>query len=530
MKPFFIFGLAVISTSLLAQVKPPEPGQLAPGVSTPTTDGKPVGTIKRRVLTPSLKQPTAVINPNSLLKVNVTYQTYNMQIPWQKESAGGRRGLGVVLPGNRVLVTAQMVADATYIELELPEGSQKLAAKVQAVDYEANLALLAPNSATKEKEFFASLQGVQVDGSARIGDSLSVWQSGRVGDLIVTPLRISKVMTQGYVVDNAAFLVYEATGIIRSESNSFTLPVMKSGRLAALLLRYDSKNQVATLLPAPIIQHFLQDVADGKYDGFPSLGIEFQVTQDDQFRAYLGLQPDTPGVYVSKVVQGGSADRAGIKPGDIMMAINGSKIDARGDYQDDLFGAVSASHLIRGKGFVGEQVEILVLRDGRETLLKGQLTRKQPDDYLVPPYLFDKGPKYVLSGGVLFQELTSSYLNSFGREQRGALLRLQRIATNPEELEKDGRKKVVFIGAILPTASTQGYERLSGQIVLEVNGKKITDIADVAAALKTPKNGLHILKLKEFPYLLHLDALRVERDNLQLLNGAFRVSELSRLN
>lgn len=265
----------------------------------------------------------------------------------------------MVLPGNRVLVTAQMVADATYIELELPEGSQKLAAKVQAVDYEANLALLAPNSATKEKEFFASLQGVQVDGSARIGDSLSVWQSGRVGDLIVTPLRISKVMTQGYVVDNAAFLVYEATGIIRSESNSFTLPVMKSGRLAALLLRYDSKNQVATLLPAPIIQHFLQDVADGKYDGFPSLGIEFQVTQDDQFRAYLGLQPDTPGVYVSKVVQGGSADRAGIKPGDIMMAINGSKIDARGDYQDDLFGAVSASHLIRGKGFVGEQVEIL---------------------------------------------------------------------------------------------------------------------------------------------------------------------------
>lgn len=170
------------------------------------------------------------------------------------------------------------------------------------------------------------------------------------------------------------------------------------------------------------------------------------------------------------------------------------------------------------------------MRDGQETLLKGQLTRKQPDDYLVPPYLFDKGPKYVLSGGVLFQELTSSYLNSFGREQRGALLRLQRIATNPEELEKDGRKKVVFIGAILPTASTQGYERLSGQIVLEVNGKKITDIADVAAALKTPKNGLHILKLKEFPYLLHLDALRVERDNLQLLNGAFRVSELSRLN
>jgi hypothetical protein len=136
----------------------------------------------------------------------------------------------------------------------------------------------------------------------------------------------------------------------------------------------------------------------------------------------------------------------------------------------------------------------------------------------------------VLSGGVLFQELTSAYLNSFGAEQRGgALLRLQRIATNPDEFEKEGRKKVVFIGAVLPTTSTQGYERMSGQVVEEVNGKKITELADVAAALKEPKDGLHILKLREFPFILHLDALRVERDNMQLLNGVFRVSELSRL-
>jgi hypothetical protein len=62
-----------------------------------------------------------------------------------------------------------------------------------------------------------------------------------------------------------------------------------------------------------------------------------------------------------------------------------------------------------------------------------------------------------------------------------------------------------------------------------VNGKKITEIADVATALKEPKDGLHIVKLREFPFILHLDALKVEKDNLQLLNGMFRVSELTRL-
>ncbi len=548
--PRTILAAACLSSSLLyAQNEgappragdPPAPAD-SPGVGVPPAPRqaepdapqKPLGAIRpQRVRPPLIPIPQALApirQTNSLVKVNVTYQSHNLQIPWQKESAGGRRGLGVVLAENRVLVTGQMVGDATYIELELPDSGQKLAARVLAVDYEANLALLASNSPAKEAAFFSGLKPISIDTSARIGDSLAVWQTGRVGDLIASPLVVSKVMTQGYVVENAAFIVYETTGIIRSEANSFTLPVVKNGKLAALLLRYDSKNQVATLLPAPIIDHFLKDVADGKYDGFPSLGVEFQLTMDEQFRDYLGLKPDQPGVYISSVLKGASAEKAGVKKGDIMIAINGSSIDARGDYQDPQYGALSVSHIVRGRSFVGDNVEMKVIRDGKEIVLKSQLTRKNPDEYLVLPYLFDKGPKYVLSGGMLFQGLTRPYLNAFGGDQQsGAVLRLTRIANTPDEFEKDGRKKVVFLSAILPTSSTQGYERMSGQVVQEINGVKITELADVATALKTPKDGLHIVKLREFPFILHLDAVKVERDNLQLLNGMFRVGELSRL-
>lgn len=471
-----------------------------------------------------------VVQSNSLVKVNATSQPYSLHMPWQKESPSGRRGLGVVLAGNRVLVTAQMVADATYIELELPTTGQKMPAKVLAVDYEANLALLESAPSDKQKAFFAGLKPMAVDVGARIEDKVDILQTGRVGELIKSELKIGKVLTRRYNVEGSGFLVYEANNIVRSEANSFTLPVVKGGKLVGLLLSYDSKNQVTTILPAPIIEHFLKDVADGSYEGFPSLGMELQTTLDEQFREYLGLKPDAPGVLISMVLKGGSAEKVGMKKGDILVAINGFAIDSRGDYKDPQFGALSSSHLVRGRAYVGDKVEIKVIRDGKEVMLKGELTRRMPDDYLVLPYLFDKGPRYVLMGGLLFQELSRPYLDAFGEEQRGgAILRLSRIATHPDKYEEEGRKKLVFLSLVLPTPSAQGYDKLGGQVVNKVNGKAIHDLNDLETAFKSAKDTTHVIELDDFPHILYLDTFSAERDNMRLLGGAYRIGSLKRL-
>ena len=491
--------------------------------------------VKKKRLIPAPEQAGAAravqaSQNRSLVKVNATSQSYNLHLPWQKESPSGRRGLGVVVAGNRVLVTAQMAADATYIELELPESGQKIPAKVVAVDYEANLALLESPPSDRQKDFFAGLKPMSIDTSARIGDEVFVLQTGRVGDLIKSPLTISKVLTRRYIVEGSGFLVYEANNIVRSEANSFTLPVVKGNQLAGLLLSYDSKNQVTTVLPAPIIEHFLKDVADGSYEGFPGLGMELQSTQDEQFRDYLGLKPDAPGVLITTVLKGGSAEQAGMKKGDILISINGFTIDSRGDYKDPQFGALSAGHLVRGRAYVGDKVEIKVIREGKEITLNGKLTRRKPEDYLVLPYQFDRGPKYVLMGGMLFQELSRPYLDSFGNDQRGgAILRLDRIATSPEEYEEQGRKKLVFLSLVLPTPSAQGYEKLGGQVVNKVNGKPINELADLADAFKSAKETWHVIELDDFPHILYLDTFNAERDNMKLLGGAYRIGSLKRL-
>lgn len=464
----------------------------------------------------------------SLLRVNVTYQAWNFRVPWQKTSPGTRRGLGVLMDKNQILVTAQIVADATYIELEQADTGQKLSAKVKAVDYDANLAVLEP--ATEAKEFFAALKPISIEPSARIGDKLQVWQLGRVGDLIATDLQINKVLTSRYVLDTSHFLVYETIGIIRSEANSFTLPVVKNGKLAGLLLRYNSRDQTATVLPAPIIVHFLKDMASGDYKGFPSLGVEFQQTLDEQFREYLGMGKDQQGVYISEVAKGGSAESLGLKKGDILTELNGFQVDARGDYKDPVFGPLNLSHIVRGNSYVGDKVTVKVLRDGKEQTLSGKLTRKDPKDFVVWPYLFDRGSNFLVMGGLVFQELSIPYLQSFGENwESNGPLRLVHIANHADEYEKMGKKKIIFLSGALPTRSTQGYGRIGGSIVNKVNGKEINDLSDLDAAFKEPQNLLHTIELEDFPKLIYLDAIAAESDNLKLMDVPYRVGMLKRI-
>ena len=101
---------------------------------------------------PAAAQENKPSPDKSMVRVNVTSQGYNFGLPWQKLSPGTRRGLGALLPGNRVLVTAELAQDAGYVELELAASGRKLVSKVEAVDYELNLATIVP--AAEPGDFF----------------------------------------------------------------------------------------------------------------------------------------------------------------------------------------------------------------------------------------------------------------------------------------------------------------------------------------------------------------------------------------
>ena len=63
----------------------------------------------------------------SVVRVNVTNQPWDFLRPWGKRPPYSRRAIGAVRPGGKVMVTAEMVANATFLEFESPEGGAKVA-------------------------------------------------------------------------------------------------------------------------------------------------------------------------------------------------------------------------------------------------------------------------------------------------------------------------------------------------------------------------------------------------------------------
>ncbi len=450
---------------------------------------------------------TAAEKKLSVVRVNVTTQSWDFHRPWGKRQPFTRRAIGAVLPGPRVLVAAELVANHTYLELETPEGGRKVPATVEAVDYEANLALIKADSA----DFLAGMPALDVAESA-IGDQLSVWQLENNGRLLSTEGPMTTAENAAYPVDGS-FLIYRMTVRLQGRDSSFTLPVVHKGKLTGVLMGYDSQSNNANIIPAPIIRHFLKDVADGHYEGFPRVGYAFSPTRDPALRRFAKIPGDvTGGIYITEVLKNGPAAASDLRKGDVLVAVDDSPIDQDGNFPDDAYGQIPVGHLFNTHHFVGDKVKLHILRDGERKTLDVTLTHRSPASFVSDPYIIGQRPRFVIVGGLILQELSRQYLKDFGPEWvRRAPERLVYFDRFQTDLFKDGPRKLVFLSRVLPTSATVGYEDLSSLLVKRINGVDLQTLDDVPKALEKPENGFHKIEFEEDPKTIYLDAAETQK-------------------
>ena len=481
-------------------------------------------TLARKDPTPTGKE--AKQKQLSLVRVNVTGQPYDYFRPWQKKAPISKRALGAVLSQGRVLVTADLVANQNYVELERAESGEKTAANVQVIDYEANLALLEPT----EKNFLDGITPLEIATDTVVGDRLAAWQLEATGALIATEGLVTTIQMTRYPVDVGQFLTYRISISMQYRENSYTIPVVKNNKLAGLLLRYDPRAQLVDAIPAPIITHFLKDAEKHPYEGFPSAGFSFFPTRDPQLRAFAHETGKPAGVYVTRVEPNMPAAKAGLQVGDIVTAIANNAIDENGNYVDPLYGKIDFTNLLTSYAFSGDTIPFDIQRNGNPMKLNVTLEHRAPKDYVSAPYMIDQPPLYFVLGGIIFHELSRQYLKEWGPNwQKEAPQRLVYLDRFQSEMFPEGHRKIVVLSQVLPANTTIGYDEFAYLTVTKVNGKEVTSLRDVAEAVKQPIEGGFIkIETVEDPKHLELDAAQVASE-APALQEAYGIPALERL-
>src|SRR5438093_13395822 len=97
-----------------------------------------------------------------------------------------------------------MSCPVTMLELERAESGEKIAASVEVVDYEANLALLQP----QDKKFLNGLAPLELANDTIVGDRVAALQLEQSGAMVVTDGLVTAVQGTHYRGEVGEFLAY----------------------------------------------------------------------------------------------------------------------------------------------------------------------------------------------------------------------------------------------------------------------------------------------------------------------------------
>jgi hypothetical protein len=245
------------------------------------------------------------------------------------------------------------------------------------------------------------------------------------------------------------------------------------------------------MIPVPVIQRFLKDVEDGKYDHYVDLAIsDFPVENSAQKKA-LGIAEDGVGVMVAVVEPAGSAGDT-LKLGDVLLSLDDNPVLNNGliRFEGEL---MDMSEVVERK-FAGDKLKIAFLRDGKKQEKEVELKRFAP--YVKLGSQYNQRPRYLVYAGLVFQPMDRNLIDAHGVRDSAANYIFDNYLTDKIYIE---RPEPVMLTTVLSDEVNTHLTPYAQSVVDEINGVKIRSLQDVADALKKEdvKKGFVVIKLIE---------------------------------
>jgi S1-C subfamily serine protease len=455
----------------------------------------------------------------SVVRIYTVAQTPDYRAPWDPGDSSSGMGSGFIINGRRILTNAHVVSNARFIAVEKEGESSRFEARVAFIAHDCDLALLE----VLDDTFFKGTSTLRLGAVPALDSTVVVFGYPIGGErLSVTRGVVSRIDYRVYAHSGVdSHLVIQIDAAINPGNSGG--PVIQNGAVVGVAFQGFSgmvAQNVGYMIPVPVIARFLHDVADGRYDRYVDIGIQFFPLINPAHRRALGLGPGDSGVMVSEVLQAGAAYGI-LKTQDVLLSIDGRPIfsDGRVDMDND---RLLLNEVVERK-YKGDRVTLDILRQGRRMTVSITLTTPWP--YLVQARQYDVQPRFVLFGGLVFQPLSSSFFGTLAhpsvnlRYHYAQFLDKELYLRHPE---------VVVISKILPDPVNAYLKRFVLTIVDQINGVQVKTLEDVAAAFAQPSE-FYVIRVVGDPQPLVLEGSAVAQARQRILNryGVARESHLT---
>jgi len=285
---------------------------------------------------------------------------FGRQNPREQSSLGS----GVIVSPDGVVITNNhVIENMTEIKVVLSDR-REYEADLIFTDPQTDLAVLRLNA----EEPFPFLEFANSD-AAEVGDVvLAIGNPFGVGQTVTSGIVSALARTAVSISDYQFFIQTDAA---INPGNSGGALVDVDGRLiginTAIYSRSGGSNGIGFAIPSRLVQQVLSSAINGGVLSRPWLGASTGTVTSELSRA---LDLDRPaGAIIEEVWKSGPADKAGLKPGDVITQISGQPV----------FDAETLRYRV-GVGSEGDEVDVLYVRAGsdKSTKIKLDLPPENP--------------------------------------------------------------------------------------------------------------------------------------------------------
>ncbi len=446
----------------------------------------------------------------AVIKIYTVYNKHDYYEPWQMRGQRMRNGSGSIISGKRILTNAHVVADQTFIQVRRAGEAKKYVAEVEIVAHEYDLAILRVDN----DSFFSDVEPLKIGDLAEVRDRVVVYGFPEGGDkLSITEGVVSRIEHQTYTHSNAYLLSCQIDAAINPGSSGG--PVIKDDKIVGVAFQAGLGENIGYMVPVPVINHFLEDIKDGIYDGTPGLGISWQEMENPDIRARFLMGENETGVLVNKIYPNSPATGI-LKSEDVILSVDGKNVENDGTIEFRKGERTFFGYSVQRK-YINDTVEFEILRENRIMKTEIRLSRPLNSWRLVPHELYDIAPQYYILGGLVFESLTVNFLKEWGANWYNAAPRNLVDYYYYGEPTADRREVVVLVKVLADEINVGYYDRIYS-VISYVNGERISTMRDLVRAFEEHQGKYHII-VDQAGYKTVLEKSKVDKHSQRILEN-----------